>query len=101
MREADAERGGTAVVRSRALLQRAGGIKRQSKKSVARKVKRRIAAKKAAPRKMKRSYNIHAGKPTGREVQAMQRLQSLTERYIAEGLTPADVRALKRNCEQI
>jgi hypothetical protein len=67
-------------------------VKRKSKKPVARKVKRRTAARKAAPRKMKRGYAIHAGKPTGREVQAMQRLQSLTERCIAEGLTPADAR---------
>jgi len=75
--------------------QRAGGaqmVKRRSKKSVARKVKRRISGKKAVPRKMKRGYNIHPGKPTGREVQAMHRLQVLTERYIGEGLTPADAR---------
>jgi hypothetical protein len=67
-------------------------VKSKSKKSVARKVKRRSSAKKATPRKAKRSYDIHTGKPTGREAQAMQRLQSLTERYIAEGLTPADAR---------
>jgi hypothetical protein len=65
-------------------------VKRKSKKSVAHKVKRRIAGKKAAPSKMKRGYDIHTGKPTGREVQAMHRLQVLTDRYIAEGLTPAD-----------
>jgi hypothetical protein len=68
-------------------------VKRKSKskkKSISRKVKRRTAAKKTAPRKMK------AGKPTGREAQAMQRLQSLTERYIAEGLTPADARTRAR-----
>ena len=47
-------------------------VKRKSKKSVARKVKRRSSAKKAAPRKAKRSYDIHTGHPTGREVQAMQ-----------------------------
>ena len=67
-------------------------VKRKSKKSVARKVKRRIAAKKSEPRKMKRGYDIHPSQPTGREVQAMHRLQVLTERYIAEGLTPADAR---------
>jgi len=67
-------------------------VKRKGKKSVARKVKRRIAAKKSEPRKMKRGYDIHPGQPTGREVQAMHRLQVLTERYIAEGLTPADAR---------
>ena len=72
-------------------------VKRKSKsvarKSVARKVKRRIAAKKSAPR---RDYDIHTGKPTGREVQAMHRLQVLTERFIAEGLTPADARTRAR-----
>jgi hypothetical protein len=67
-------------------------VKRKSKKSAARKVKRRSAAKKTAPR----SYDIHTGKPTGREVQAMHRLQVLTERYIAEGLTPADARTRAR-----
>jgi len=66
-------------------------VKRKSKKSVARKVKRRSSAKKA-----KRSYDIHTGKPTGREVQAMHRLQVLTDRYIAEGLTPADARTRAR-----
>ena len=71
-------------------------VERQSKKSVARKVKSRSSAKKSAPRKMKRGYDIHTGKPTGREVQAMHRLQVLTERYIAEGLTPADARPRAR-----
>jgi hypothetical protein len=36
--------------------------------------------------------SLFDGKPTGREVQAMHRLQTLTDRYIAEGLTPADAR---------
>jgi hypothetical protein len=67
-------------------------VKRKSKKSVARKVKRRTSARKVAPRKAKRGYDIHTGQPTGREVQAMHRLQVLTERYIGEGLTPADAR---------
>jgi hypothetical protein len=71
-------------------------IKRKSKKPVARKVKRRSSAKKAAPWKVKRGYDIHTGKPTGREVQAMNRLQVLTERYIAEGLTPADAQTRAR-----
>ena len=77
-------------------------IKRKSKKSVARKVKRRTAARKtarAAPRKAKGGYDLYVGKPTGREVQAMNRLQTLTERYIAEGLTPAD--ALTRAKEEL
>jgi hypothetical protein len=72
-------------------------VKRKSKKSAARKVKshakKRIAAKKSAPR---RGYDIHTGKPTGREVAAMHRLQVLTERFIAEGLTPADARTRAR-----
>jgi hypothetical protein len=68
----------------------------KSKKSIARKVKSRTSAKKAAPRKAKRGYDIHAGKPTGREVAAMHRLQVLTDRYISEGLTPADARTRAR-----
>ena len=71
-------------------------VKRKSKKSISRKVKRRTAVKKSAPRKMKRGYDIHAGKPTGREVQGTHRVQVLTERYIAEGLTPADARPRAR-----
>src|SRR5262249_60387000 len=43
-----------------------------------------------------RGYDIHTGKPTGREVAAMHRLQVLTDRYIAEGLTPADARTRAR-----
>jgi hypothetical protein len=70
-------------------------LKRKSK-SVARKVKSRSSTKKAAPRKAKRGYDIHAGKPTGREVAAMHRLQVLTDRYIAQGLTPADARTRAR-----
>src|SRR5438132_1165475 len=74
------------------LSRRSQMIKRKSKKSVAPK---RTAARKtarAAPRKAKRGYDIQPGQPTGREVQAMHRLQVLTERYIGEGLTPADAR---------
>jgi hypothetical protein len=66
--------------------------RRKSKKSIARKVKRRTSARKVTPRKAKRGYAIHTGQTTGREVQAMHRLQVLTERYIREGLTPADAR---------
>jgi hypothetical protein len=71
-------------------------IKRKAKKTV-RTAKRR-GAKKAKPKAKvaPRGYNIHAGKPTGREVQAMHRLQVLTERFIAEGLTPADARTRAR-----
>ena len=74
-------------------------VKRKSKKSDARKVKGRSSGRKAAPFKAKRGYDIHTGKATGREVQAMHRLQVLTERYIAEGLTPAD--ALTRAREEL
>jgi len=67
-------------------------IKRESKKSVARKHTAARKTAQAAPRKAKRGYDIRPGQPTGREVQAMHRLQVLTERYIGEGLTPADAR---------
>ena len=75
-------------------------IKRKVKKSAARKIKksdvRKVKAAKKAVRKTKRGYDIHTGQPTGREVQAMHRLQVLEERYIAEGLTPADARTRAR-----
>jgi hypothetical protein len=68
-------------------------IQRKTKKTVrATKSRSGKKAKPAPPR----SYDIHSGKPTGREVQAMHRLQVLTERYIAEGLTPADARTHAR-----
>jgi hypothetical protein len=71
-------------------------IKRKSKKTV-RIAKRRGAKKtKSRPKVAPRGYDIHAGKPTGREVQAMHRLQTLTDCYIAEGLTPADARTRAR-----
>ena len=66
--------------------------RRESKKSVARKHTAARKTAQAAPRKAKRGYDIRPGQPTGREVQAMHRLQVLTERYIGEGLTPADAR---------
>jgi hypothetical protein len=70
-------------------------IQRKAKKSV-RTAKRR-SGKKARPKaKAARGYDIHTGKPTGREVAAMHRLQVLTERFIAEGLTPADARTRAR-----
>ena len=61
------------------------------RKTVARKTKARKAGKKAAPRKKaKLGSDTHTGRPTGREAQAMQRLQSLTERYMpADALTRA------------
>jgi hypothetical protein len=70
--------------------------KATKKKTIARKTK--TIARKSAARKAKaaRPYDIHTGQPTGREVQAMQRLQTLTDRFIAEGLTPADARTRAR-----
>jgi hypothetical protein len=71
-------------------------IKRK-KKAIARRKKAVVHAKKTRPKaKATRPYDIHTGQPTGREVQAMHRLQVLTERYIAEGLTPADARTRAR-----
>ena len=70
-------------------------IQRKTKKTV--RTPRRRGAKKIKPRaKAARGHDIHTGKPTGREVAAMHRLQVLTERYIAEGLTPADARTRAR-----
>ena len=63
--------------------------KRKPKKTV-RAIKRRIGKKASPKAKAARGYEVHTGKPTGREVQAMHRLQVLTDRYMAEGLTPAD-----------
>jgi len=70
--------------------------KKAGKKSVIKARKKPTAAKKSASRKAKRDYDIHAGKPTGREVSAMHRLQVFTDRYIAEGLTPADAQTRAR-----
>jgi hypothetical protein len=72
-------------------------IKRKKKPTIKRKprTKRSKTAKPASKAKAM-GFDIHAGKPTGREVQAMHRLQTLTDRYIAEGLTPADARTRAR-----
>ena len=70
-------------------------VKRKSKGSVARKVKRRTSARKVAPPKAKRAYDIHTGQPTGREVQAMHRLQVLTERRSQAG--SPDIEELRAN----
>jgi hypothetical protein len=49
---------------------------RKAKKTVLRAIKHR-SGKKAKPKaKAARGYDIHVGKPTGREVQAMHRLQA-------------------------
>jgi hypothetical protein len=70
--------------------------RRKVKKSAARKAKKPAARKtkagRTSVRKTKRSYDIPTGQPTGREVQAMHRLQVLEERYIAQGLSRPDPR---------
>jgi hypothetical protein len=72
-------------------------IKRKKKPTIKRKSRIKQSKTAKAARKAKATgYDIHAGKPTGREVQAMHRLQTLTDRYIAEGLTPADARTRAR-----
>jgi hypothetical protein len=53
--------------------------------------KKKPIAKKSAAKKS-RPYDIHTGKPTGREVSAMQRLEKLTEKYVAEGMSLAEAR---------
>jgi hypothetical protein len=69
-----------------------------SKGSKKTKVKRTTIAKrrgkmaKAAKKTKGRAYDIHTGKPTGREVSAMQRLEKLTEKYVAEGMSLAEAR---------
>jgi len=64
-------------------------IKRGKKATKTRVTKRRKMVKSA---KKGRAYDIHTGKPTGREVSAMQRLEKLTEKYVAEGMSLAEAR---------
>ena len=54
-------------------------MKKKSKRKVVAKKKRKgvRAAKKA------KAYNTHTGKPTGRAVGALERLEELTQRYAA------------------
>jgi hypothetical protein len=47
---------------------------------------------KAARKSKSRGYDIHRGKPTGRAVGATERLEKLTEKYEAEGMSHADAR---------
>jgi len=60
-------------------------IKCKTKKTV-RRVKAVRKTARAAPRR-------HNPKPYGRAVGALERLEKLTEKYIVEGLPPADARA--------
>jgi hypothetical protein len=62
-------------------------IKRKAKKTA--RVKKARRAKKSAKAAPKR----HNPKPYGRAVGALERLEKLTEKYIAEGLSPTDARA--------
>lgn len=52
-----------------------------------------IARKSAAKGKAKTGYNPQTGALTGREVSAQVRLDKLTERYEAEGLSRPEARA--------
>jgi len=66
------------------------------------KVKRRVAVKRRkmarAAKKSRPGYDIHTGKPTGRDASAMQRLEMLIEKYVTEGMSPAQAR-LKAKAE--
>ena len=57
--------------------------KRKPKKTV-RAIKRRIGKKASPKAKAARGYEVHTGKPTGGEVQAMHRPQILTDRYMGK-----------------
>jgi hypothetical protein len=73
----------------------AGGlmIKRKAKRRVVvRRKTTKVVAKKTAKAAPKRGYDIHTGRPTGRETSAMQRLERLTEKYVAEGMSLAEAR---------
>jgi hypothetical protein len=64
--------------------------KAKRKKMIVRKVR---SAKKSKKAKASRpGYDIHTGKPTGRDASAMQRLEKLTEKYVAEGMSLAEAR---------
>jgi len=71
-------------------------VKRQRKT----KIKRRVAVKRRkmarAAKKSRPGYDISTGKPTGRDASAMQRLEMLTEKYVAEGMSLTEARAKAR-----
>jgi len=58
-----------------------------------RKVVRKKPAVKKSGRASKKDYDIHTGRPMGREISAMQRLEKLTEKYVAEGMSLAEARS--------
>jgi hypothetical protein len=60
------------------------------------KLKRRVTGKKASRPKVRAGYDISTGKPTGRDASAMGRLEKLTEKYVAEGMSLAEARAKAR-----
>jgi hypothetical protein len=69
--------------------------KRKSKVRRKKKIVRKVMiAKKSKPkaRASRPGYDIHTGKPTGRDASAMQRLEKLTEKYVAEGMSLAEAR---------
>ena len=58
--------------------------------------RKKMIVKKSAARKSRPGYDIHTGKPTGRDASAMQRLEKLTEKYVAEGMSLAEARQRAR-----
>jgi hypothetical protein len=62
---------------------------------------RRKMAKASAAKKSRPGYDIHTGKPTGRDASAMQRLEKLTEKYVAEGMSLAEARTKARAVVEI
>ncbi len=65
--------------------------KTAKKTTAAKKIAHKTKAKVARSAKAK-SYRPQAGRTTGQELQAMQRLDTLTKTYQAEGMSPQDAR---------
>ena len=78
-------------------------VKRKRKLTIKRKVviKRKKIAKAAKKARGGAGYDIHTGKPTGRGVSAMQRLEKLTEKFVAEGMSLAEARNKARAVVEI
>jgi hypothetical protein len=61
--------------------------------------KSKVVAKKSAKRSAKKSapkakrYNPQTGKPTGRTIGALERLDKLTAKYVAEGMSAPEAKA--------
>jgi hypothetical protein len=47
-------------------------------------------------KKKKKGYNTQTGKPTRRDKRAMKRLEELTEKYVAKGMSQKEARDLAR-----